>query len=216
MLTSSTNVVSLKGIPLTSFKVKGSSSFYEVYKVTKKDKNFLQDMYNSIDLTKLMPNMHQWDYINWDGILKEAIGKSMQDDRITYLETYNDKPCGIMNFSTMQEGFYLNFISTFPTERKKRVPCGGQILFNKLFKDFIKTGSLFIGLCALKFAPFNPISIYSKLGFKPTTEDDCMVDMEISKKSVEEALSKQSEFLSATEITDGKDIDLGNVINLNL
>jgi hypothetical protein len=216
MYTKPINAINYKGVPLADYKVKGIDACYKLYKVDNNDKEFLSKMYRTVNLKKLMPNLHEYDYINWDGIIKEAIYKTNDKDRITIIETCNDKPCGILNFTPQGKEYCLNFIATFPIKIKKRVPCGGQILFNKLFKNFINSDAESINLSALKTAPFSPISKYRELGFISTGGDDWLEDMTIYRDGIEIAIEKQDKFLSSKQVEKETDLDLGQIINLKI
>jgi len=217
MLSVANNVTNFKGIPISEIKVKGVNSCYKLYKINKSDEKFLDKLYDSVDLKKLMPNLHEYDYINWDGILGEAIKQANFIGRNVFLETCDNKPCGIINFSQSKlNSYYLNYISTFPTEPKKRVPCAGQILLNQLFRTVLNSCRQGIDLSALREAPFSPITVYSKLGFKFRGGDNWTEEMGIGRLGIKNALEKQKEFLEVTPLKNQENTDLFKVIDLNI
>ena len=217
MISAPISNTNFKGIPIAEIKVKGINSCYKLYEINESDKDFLKKLYNSVDLKKLMPNLHEYDYINWDGILSEAINQACYKGRKTFIETCDNKPCGVINFSKSKfNTYYLNYIATFPTEPKKRVPCASQILLNQLFKTVINSNRQGIDLSALKYAPFSPISVYSGLGFKFRGGDNWTEDMAIGREGILDALYGQKKFLDVKPVENQKNIDLGNVIDLNI
>ena len=216
MLTVSNNV-NFKAIPVANVKVKGINSCYKLYKVNQSDKNFFEKLYYSMDLKKLMPNLQEHEYMCWSGILDNAIHHVNYSSKDSFLETCNNKPCGIINFSeNKSNNYYLDYIVTFPAEIGKRVPCAGQILLNYLFKTVLKSNGEKIELSALKYTPFSPISVYSKLGFKFKGGDAYTEDMSINREGIRQAFEKQQEFLELTLLKNQENVDLGNVINLNI
>ncbi len=208
--------INFKGVPIADVKVKGINSCYRLYKINKQDDTFLYQLRNSIDLKKLMPNLNEDEYMCWGGIIEESILHANFSKRESLLETCDNKPCGIINFSKSSfDSYYLDYIVTFPIEVGKRVKCAGQILLNYLFQTVLDTNNNGIDLLALKYTPFNPISVYSKLGFWFDGGDNYTEDMSIGREGIKNALKKQKEFLDVTPIKKTKNINLGNVINLN-
>ena len=209
------NNVNHKGIPIADIKVKGIDSCYKLYKVNYADKEFLEKMYLSIDLKKLMPKMSQRDYVLWDEIIKNAISLSKSKDTKTIFETSDNKPCGIMNYKEICNRYHVSYVATFPTEEKKRIPCAGQILFNELFKRFTQSDKDRIELSAIREAPFDPISVYLKLGFRMSGGDDYCEYMGINKNNAAGILLKQNDFITYNPIKNAQKIDLQDEIKLD-
>ena len=208
------NVI-FKGMPISDIKVLGSKSIYKLYDINPHDANFLEKMYKSINLKKMMPKMHEGDIFIWDSMLKSAIDCSKNSYRKAFLETCDNIPCGILNYTAFDTFYHLNYVVTFPTKPQNRVPYAGQILFNELFQRFIPEKDVTkIEMQALRNSPFDPISKYLKLGFWQCGGDNFSEVMKINKEKASAALKKQSEYLTSTPLSNQANVDLNKVIDL--
>ena len=198
-----------KAIPIANIKVKGLESKYKLYEMTHKDRPFLEDFYDSIDLQTLMPGLKDEDYKTWDGIIQSAIELSARGGRKTLLEMCDEKPCGLLNYSNLGNHFHLNYIATIPLEPNKKVPFAGQILMNEFFRRLLDSCVDKIELKALRNSPFSPISKYLKLGLKPTGGNDYTETMKMYRDGIVEACNKQDEFLCYEPILNQKNVNLG-------
>jgi len=210
------NKTNFKAFPVADVKVKGIDSCYKLYKINNTDKVFLSDMYKSVKLRKLNPNLPDYQYLLWDNVLSNAINCPTDVNRETILEACNDFPCGIMNYRSGKSSIHLSCITTFPIIPEKKVPYAGQILFNKLFKEFLNSDKPIMELLALKYSPFNPVSKYLSLGFKMKGGDDSTEVMNIKKDKAKEIYEKQKEFIFSNEIKNKTEVDLFKVLNLNI
>ena len=193
------NSTQFKAIPISKIKVNGIEKPYKLYEITKKDNDFLEGLYDSINLKELMPGLNENDYCVWDGIIESAIQVTNKGGRKTLLETCDDKPCGLINYSKFCDKFHVNYIATFPTEPSKKVPFAGQILFNEVFKRLLDSCIDVIELKALRSSPFSPITKYSKLGFKPLGGTDYYERMKIYRSEIESAINMQEKFFTAEQ-----------------
>ena len=209
------NNLSLKGVPIADIKVKGIDASYRLYSINHKDEDFLKRMYESADLKKLMPNLTDYDYIVWNEVFENAIKLSKIDTNRSILETYNNKPCGIMTYAEKVNNYHLKYVTTIPAATKKRVPAAGQILFNELFQRFVNSDKKNIELSAIRYAPFSPISTYLKLGFGMNGGGDFCEDMKINKDRALKTLVKQNNFITYTKNKEGKNIDLNKELSLD-
>lgn len=115
-----------RAVPFAEYKVKEINSCYKLYKINSSDIDFLYDMYERTDLTVLMPKLEEHEYMNWSGLLESAIDSAKNTFRKTFFETCDDKPCGIMNFSKVNDNCSLNYIVTFPVEPEKKCRLRGK------------------------------------------------------------------------------------------
>ena len=205
---------SFEGIPFSNIKVKGSPSEYKLYNINHHDTNFLKQMYENINLRYLMPKMNDEDYTIWDEMLKSAIKSSNNSSKKVFIETCDNIPCGILNYSDLGKLLHLNYIVTYPIKQSKRVMCGGQILMNELLKRFIKSDAQKLELQALRESPFSPISMYRKLGFGSVGGDNYSEFMRINKERAVLALAKQDEFIMSTPIINPVEEDLLKTLNI--
>lgn len=204
------------GIPISTVKVKNVNSSYKLYDIeTEADLNFLQKISNILDLSKLMPGLREIDYIIWERLFGSAVESAKNPWNSVYLEACDNVPCGIMNYFHRNNVYHINYVVTFPDKPGHRVPCGGQILFNELFKRFIKSDAGKIKLQALKESPFDPIMKYLKMGFKMLGGDNYSEAMHLNRVNALETYRKQSEYIFSEPLINQKDIDLENTLNFN-
>ena len=52
-----------------------------------------------------MPNLTKDEYSRWDEMLQYAVDNSQKPKNITYVETLNDTPCGIITFTPDKKYF---------------------------------------------------------------------------------------------------------------
>ena len=207
--------VSTKGIQIADIKIKGIDNSYKLYSVNFKDRNFLNKMYKAVNLRKLMPGLYEYDYIIWDEILHTAIQKSKAAYANSILGVCNNKPCGILNYTDSYKMYNLNYVATFPTESKKRVPCAGQILLNELLNRFIQSDKKRIELCAVKDSPFSPVTTYSQLGFSMDGGDNYNEFMSITRERANQTLLKQDEYIISVPVKNKEIVNLENELSLD-
>lgn len=215
MQISPVNNINIKGIPVANIKVKGFDASYALYNINYKDKHFLDNLYKSLNLKKLMPHMAESYCTIWNEIINNAIKLSKSISKKSILETHNNIPCGILSYTDIENKYYLNYIATFPTEIGKRVPAAGQILFFEIFNRFIKSDKTNIELSALRQAPFNPISTYLELGFDMKGGNDYNELMRINKNRAAETLLEQKKYINYIQIQNPEYIDLNKHLKLN-
>ncbi|MBR1776219.1 hypothetical protein IJ750_04010 [bacterium] len=202
-----------KAIPLAQVKIKGISEPYKLFGVTVHDSSFLQKLVSSINLKNLMPNLTKEEYEAWEHFFKRAAERGSSQEGKTIIESYNDKFCGILNYTELPNGFYVNHVVTVPDKESHRVPCAGQILFNELFYRLIGSkNAKKIELQAYKQSPFSPISKYLKLGFYPSGGSGCVELMRIFINSIKETLEKQKEFILRISIADKSEETLDYIL----
>ena len=204
-----------KGIPIADIKINGGDACYKLFSVNHKDKTFLEKMYDSVDLRKLMPKMPDYYHVVWDEVLRNAVRLTHSSGTKSVLETYNNTPCGILNYKEVNNKYHVNYVATFPTDAGKRIPCAGQILFYELFNRFINSDKQFIRLSAIKISPFDPIIKYLRLGFKMRGGDNYCEIMGINRERALETLSKQKKFIEYKSIENTQFVDLNKEIKLN-
>lgn len=179
----------------------------KLYKITDQaDKNFLNKLAKEIKTQNLMPNINQAKTNKWDEILKYAVECAQFPDSVTYIETLNNKPCGIISF-TLEKGIStLDAICTWPIEIGKKVHLAGKALFYQLFKDFQEFKGDKLYLDAIIDGPYNVVKKYEELGFENTKK---MFQNEILMKTDSNIIKEMLKKLSS--IIDYKQVDPKNV-----
>lgn len=163
----------------------------KLYKITdNSDLNYLKSLPHNIKTKFLMPNLTKDEYKRWDEMIEYAVDNALCPGNTTYIETNNNKICGIITF---REGktTILDCICTWPTEFGKKVKLAGQTLFYQLFKDFESSKGKKIKLDAITNGPYNTIEKYEKLGFKTTSNvHPTKVEMETCSSIVKDKLTE--------------------------
>lgn len=215
MKVSSVQSPNFQGIPVTEASIAGLKSKYKLYEVTSSDAQFLTDLYNSVNLKELMPNMSEHHYYLWDGFLKYALEFPIDNMKKILIETCDNIPCGVMKYLDGAKMFHVDYVVTFPDKPEHRVPYAGQVLFNELFRRFMNSDAQKIELSASRNAPFSPVSKYLKLGFSMLGGDEFSELMRINRERVAQSIDRQKKFLSALELNYPKDVNLSKIISLN-
>jgi len=142
----------------------------KLYKITSlADKKYLKTLPNKIKTSELMPGLSKQATDRWNEMLEYAVNNAQDTPNITYLETFNNKPCGILTFSPCGKTFKLNCICTWPVEFGQKIKLAGKTLFYQLFKDFQNEKGRKIELEAITNGPFDTVKKYEELGFKQTS-----------------------------------------------
>lgn len=172
----------------------------KLYKITdKSDLNYIKELPQKIKTENLMPNLSKDEYSRWNEILQYAVDNALTPGNTTYLETYNNKPCGIITFFE-DKITELDCICTWPIEFGKKVKFAGQTLFYQLFSDFQKIkGGKKIKLEAITNGPYDTVSKYEKLGFQQTDTLPTKVKMETTAPKVKNTLKNLSNTIEYKE-----------------
>ena len=203
---------SFKGIPVA--KAKTPFNTFQIYKITTNDNDFIKKVQHNINLKKLMPGLKNETYDIWEAVTDSALSTGLHNSSTVVLATEN-RPCGAMNFSQNKTSFDLNYISTWPIKKGEKVPFAGKTLFMELCRRFLEEKLSSINLIALRYAPFDPVGKYLRLGFKPYGGNDYAEIMRINKERVKNTFETLKENISFEPIKDAKNIDLLQELNIN-
>ena len=203
---------SFKGIPVA--KAKTPFNTFQMYKITPDDSAFIQKIQKSINLRALMPGLDNEEYEIWEGVTRTALTNPL-DKSDTFIITTQNKPCGVMNISQKKASFDLNFISTWPVKQGEKVPFAGKALFTELFRRFVESKQALINLVALRYAPFDPVGKYLKLGFMAFGGNNYTEIMRINQGRASKTLETLKQHVSLEPIKDAKNVDLLKELNIN-
>lgn len=186
----------------------------KLYKITdKSDLNYIKELPQKIKTENLMPNLSKDEYSRWNEMLQYAVDNALSPGNTTYLETYNNKPCGIITFFE-DKITELDCICTWPIEFGKKVKFAGQTLFYQLFSDFQKIkGGKKIKLEAITNGPYDTVSKYEKLGFQQTDTLPTKVKMETTAPKIKNTLKNLSNTIEYEE-TNPEKINLSAELEL--
>ena len=185
-----------------------------LYKITDlSDKKYIKNLSEKIKIKELMPNLGKDESDRWQEMLEYAVDNAQYPENITYLETHNNKPCGIITFRTENKTTFLDCICTFPTEIGKKVSLAGKTLFYQMFKDIQNIRNSRLELEAITNGPIDVVSKYEDLGFKKTSRVfPTKVVMEINSSKIKETLRKLTELVDYKPVTPEK-INLNNTLD---
>lgn len=181
----------------------GNLSLYKITDLS--DKKYLKTLTDKIKLSELMPNLKKQEAERWNEMLEYAVDNTQYPENITYLETHNNRPCGIITFRTENKTTFLDCICTFPTIVGEKVALAGKTLFYQMFKDIQDIRNPRIELEAITNGPFNVVRKYEELGFKKTSRVfPTKVVMEINSSKIKETLRRLTELVDYKPVTPEK------------
>lgn len=182
----------------------------KVYRITKKDCEFLELLSKDFDAKQLMPHLDKDSVDVYNSMVKSSTKAAKRPSKQAMLLTYNDKPCGIMvNSEDGQFKQHIDYLCTWqPKGEEKKAPFGAQTLFLQMFKDFLNTQAKTIELNAIRYG--NAISKYISLGFKPVGGNGYTETMRISRADIESKMSALTEKIHLKSTNTEKDEDLVN------
>jgi hypothetical protein len=171
-----------------------------LYKVANNsDVKYLKSLPAKIKMEELLPGLTKRQYERWHEMLEYAIDMMQNPGNTTYIETLNNKICGIITYFP-DKTTIIDCICTWPAQVGQKVKMGGKTLFYQVFRDFEKNKGTRIKLDAITDGPFNTIKKYEPLGFKRTsTVHPTKVEMEANKYKVKETLSELGELIRYKE-----------------
>lgn len=194
--------------------IKNIETKITLYELNRKDKAFLTQLPEKIDMQKLMPNLTHNGYARWKEMLQVAVDKAILTDRKSCLAVVENKPCGIITYKPGKKTFDLDCICTWPVEFGKKVKAGGKTLFNQLFNTVMEQKSERIKLEAITDGPFETVENYKKLGFIVTGGEGHKVFMETNSNNIRKTLKKLNDFIEYKPILNSENENLLNKLNL--
>lgn len=167
-----------------------NSEAIKIYRICDiSDKKFLKKLAEEIKPGDMLTGLGKDERNRWHEMLRYAVDNAQSPDNITYLETLNNKPCGIITFRLGANSSNLDCVCTWPTEVGKKVKMAGKVLFYQLFKDFQQSKSKKLKLEAITNGPYNTIKKYEELGFKQTSNVyPTKVSMELNCQRMKESI----------------------------
>lgn len=197
-----------KGIRIAKASIRTNKEAldFDVYKVTAKDSEFLEDFYKKTDLTNLYPNLKNEYHTLWKRIFKNSL-QTDKNQQILLLAKDN-KPCGVLNYRNLGNSLWVENVCSVPTSNHGKLPWVGATLFTALFRNFLNTQCQTIKLVALKDAPFSNVSKYMRLGFSLAGGDYYNEKMVIDRKRVEKSLNNMINTIEYLETNNEQDINL--------
>ena len=199
-----TNKTSFNGIKISKTHLLGND--IEIYRLTHKDKEFINHLKTQINLKQLLPNLDKDSLEIHNSILSKSLEQTLSPQKTALLLTCNKKPSGIFISSNNNNKTLINYVCTWPYEVNKKTPFGSKILFEQAFKDFLDSSSNIIEIHAIRFG--SAISKYIQLGFKSCGGDNYTEIMRSSRARVEDFYNKLKKQFNLIPTKNNFDIDL--------
>ena len=171
----------------------------DIYKITKEDFSFLENLKNKIKFKDFFQSLDEYSLERWQHIFEYCIRGALETplhDSCTYVAICQNKPCGIINYHDFETNLYLNGICSIPIEKNKKVPLCGQTLFLQFFKDAFNKKIKNASLSAVNNGPFNVVDKYEKLGFVKDPTSYPYTKMVCNKYKIEESLKNLSKTIN--------------------
>lgn len=205
------NNINFKGINVSNANILNHKM--SIYKLTEKDKPFIKQLSEKVNLKNLIPDITPDDFKIYDFFLKRGLNNAMGKNKEGLLLACDYIPCGIMANTAGKFTQEVNYICTWPVEPGVKAPFGAQTLFAQMFGNFLKSGANFIELNATRFG--DAISKYRHLGFKSYGGNNYTEIMRINKDGVQASFEKLKEKLNFIPKNNNTDLNLFKILKLN-
>lgn len=169
----------------------------KVFELTREDMPFLQQMYRNIELEKYVTNIPPAKMEVWYTMLKETINLSGANANKSYLLAKGKRPCGIITFEPNSNKYEITRVCTWPVKKREKVPLAGKTLFKIAFEDFLKSSANIITIDAIKNGPYDTVSKYMQLGFKPMGGGNFIEVMRTTRTAVIQTLQKLNSLITS-------------------
>ena len=191
---------------------KGVATQIDLYKISRSDKSFLDKLMTTVDFSKRLSCLNEYDCKRWEKVFKYAIESAKDKNNESYLAVSNSAPCGMISFFSQLKNIYLDAICDIPLKNGRRTNYTGSTLFYQLFKiaDDIQASS--INLLAVVDGPFDNVSKYEQKGFKNLGIEDGYVKMSCNKYKIKEQLKKLSFNVQYNQINNSENVSLDGLI----
>lgn len=200
--------VTFKAIHIADAYNNGRKNLIKIYKLTDKDKYFLNNLQENIVMARLMPDMNTSKLDVWQKIFFLSIKNAGLKCRTGIAAFYNGKPCGLMAYTKKPSSYRLDTICTWPVTPGKKVPFAGTTLISVLFNDFLKSEAHFIDLDAVTNGPFSAVSKYMSLGFKQRGGENGLTAMRAVRDRVTEKMAQINEKVKIIMKLSQKEVEL--------
>ena len=201
-----------KHIAVTKNTYKNICTKIDLYELTKRDRDFLDNLQKKVDYSKLMPGLCEFDQKRWQKVFDYGIESAKLSDYRTYVAVSRNKPCGFLTFAKDGNNIILDCICDIPVEKNKRVNYTGSTLFCQLFKAADDLKAKCIELKAVIDGPVNVIKKYKEKGFKETGTQDNYIKMSCNKFKIREQLMELLSQISYKSVKKSEEVNLNDLI----
>ena len=160
----------------------------------------LQKFCDTVDFNELMPDLTRNNADRWHEMLELVTDSAKNPGNVTYVETINNKICGIVSYFPNPTTF-IDCICTIPVNIGEKVKLAGKALFCQVFSDFEKYNGSKIKLKAITNGPYDTVNKYKELGFKETHNvTSTYSEMEVNKHVVKNELQRLKNIVGYNEV----------------
>lgn len=207
------NDISFRAKPIATTKniYKKVATKIDIYELTPRDKQYLEDLRKNTDYKKLAPDLCEYAQKRWQKVFNYAIDEAQSKYNKSYIAIHEGKPCGIMAVGDDISGLKLECICDIPSKDGKRVNYTGSTLFCQLFKLADELKSKCINLSAVPDGPFNVVKKYQEKGFKTIDQSSDYVEMRCNKYNIKEQLNELLSKITYKPLKGDKEIDLSDL-----
>lgn len=210
--------LAFKGINIakTQSIFNGIKTEIDVYRLSQKDSPFLSSLAQTVDMEKLMPaEAKKKGFELWRDMLLYGIENALNPEYRSYLAATKNKPCGIINFKTINNDTHIECICTWPVKVNEKVKFAGKTLFNQVLNYHKLLKAEKITIEAILNGHSHPLERYTELGFLPTKNMENKAFMEMSRENAEKLSQKFSEYFTSIPAKSGKEVNLDKTLKLD-
>lgn len=193
--------------------VKGAETSIDIYKLEKKDHNFVEFLEENVDYHKLAPTIRKDLQDRWQKVFRYCIERIKSGENDSFIAVSDNKPCGIFTYIIDSCSAYLDAVCKIPN-LENEVHLAGKTMILSFLKSAEKTNSKTVTLDAVKDGPVDVISLYEKLGFKKvynSIDDGVYQPMEMNKFKLKEQLKNLEKLINYKDIKKSEEINLFDV-----
>lgn len=209
--------INFGGIPLGVAKVvgrDGKAAKLSLYKVTKKNDEFLGKLERSVDVKKLQDGFNDDQYALWNHLVKLGISECRYRGT-GFLVAKDNVPCGILSYKPRYFTVSVPDVATWPVDKNKKVSFAGKAMFMELFKQVLKNDDYSqVFLVAMKDSVYSPAEHYKSVGFRKTSENELDIRMVVSRGRMMKALKEFKSLIDFTPAKNQDEVDLAQELKI--
>lgn len=181
--------LNFKAIKVATAKsiVSNNKTTIDIYRLTNKDKRFLETLLKNFELTKRLPKNNEYEQKVWGDIFKYSVYNALLKGNTSYVAVSENKPCGIICYAKNKITDLIG-ICALPDKEGNKTPFVGTTFFYHLFNDVLQSGAKNIKLEAVNDSPIDVVKKYLSLGFKITSAEGRYTQMSINRYKIKEQL----------------------------
>ena len=199
-------------IAVTQNKFKNVLTKIDIYELSKRDKNFLENLKQSVNISAMMPELSEYSSKRWQKVFDYGVQNALLPDYKSYIAVTQNKPCCLLTCIKNGNILTLDSICDIPVNKNKRANFAGSTLFCELFKFADELKAKAIELFAVTDGEFDVITKYKGKGFKEVGAQNGYIKMSCNKFKIKEQLSDLLSKITYKPVNKSQEIDLNGLI----